>query len=201
MARLLRALDARKRRRRFNCHDQDEASWDDRADQAVGLLAAAEAASSGARLTVADLGAGNQRLRSVLERMLAAPVDYHAYDIRPQAENVRRLDVQKALPEQRFDVVFCLGLLEYLRDLDDFVCRVGKICRYAVVSYVITDPPDALDSSARRDRGWLTDLTRSGLEDLFDRHGYTRESFAFTNAGHTGVWLWSTSGDAAVPST
>jgi hypothetical protein len=151
-------------------------------------------ASGEGRLQVADLGAGNRRLRSVLERVLTVPFDYHAYDIRPQSEDVQRLDVQQALPDRRFDVVFCLGLLEYLRDPGDFAARLRPICSLAVVSYVITDAPDSLDPPRRRKRGWRTDLTRVEVELLFGECGYTREALTLVNEGHTGLWLWSTAG-------
>lgn len=199
MSRLRRALQARRRRQRFNCQDQNSPAWEDRAERAVGLLAGSAVVSCGEPLKIADLGAGNQRLRPILERTLGVPSHYRAYDLRPQAVSVERLDVERELPEEHFDVVFCLGLLEYLRDLDGFVRRLRTICRYAVVSYVITDPPDSLDSSARRDRGWRTDLNRSGLERLFGSNGYRQEAFALVTAGHIGLWLWATSEDAAVP--
>jgi hypothetical protein len=202
VSRIRRALEARNRRRRYNCQDQNAPAWEDRAEEAVGLLtAAAVAPSDGEQLKVADLGAGNQRLRSILERELDVPCDYSPYDIQPQATNVQRLDVEHALPDGPFDVVFCLGLLEYLRDLDGFVRHLRPICGYAVISYVVTDAPDSLDPPARRERGWLTDLKRSDVEGLFRRHGYTRMGFAPTNEARTGLWLWSTSGDAAVSST
>ena len=201
-ARIRLALEARSRRRRYNCQDQGAPAWEERAEQAVSLLtSSAVVPSSGGWLKIADLGAGNQRLRSILEQALDVPCDYRAYDIQPQAESVQRLDVGRALPDERFDVVFCLGLLEYLRDLDGFVRRVRTICGYAVISYVVADAPDSLDPSARRARGWLSDLTRFDIEHLFRTEGYAREAFILTNEERTGLWLWSVSGDAAVSST
>ena len=121
VSRIRRALEAHSRRRRYNC-DQAALAWEDRAEEAVGLLTpSAVAPSDGEHLKVADLGAGNQRLRSILERELDVPCDYCPYDIQPQATTVQRLDVERALPDGPFDVVFCLGLLEYLRDLEDFI--------------------------------------------------------------------------------
>jgi hypothetical protein len=148
-------------------------------------------------LQVADLGAGNKRLFGVLRRTLERPFGYHPYDLHPQSEDVRQIDVEQALPDRAFDVVFCLGLLEYLRDLDRFVSGLRAICRYTIVSYVITDPADSLEPAERRRRGWLTDLDRAGIEDLFLRHSYTRQAFALTSAGMTGLWLWETASDDA----
>jgi hypothetical protein len=165
------------------------------------LVASPNASRPGRRLQVADLGAGNQRLLHVLERKLTVPFDYHAYDLHPQSKDVRRVDVERGLPSGDFEVVFCLGLLEYLRDLDRFVSRLSTICNRAIVSYVITDPPDSLAPAERRERGWLNDLTQTGLEELFGRHMYTREACVITNAGRTGLWLWATAEDAADPRT
>jgi len=202
VSRIRGALEAHRRRRRYNIQDQGAPSWEERAEQAVCLLTASSVAPSpGERLKVADVGAGNQRLRSILKRELAVPFDYRPYDIQPQAKDVQRLDVERAVPDGHFDVVFCLGLLEYLRDLDRFVNRLRTMCRYAVISYVVTDPPDSLDPPARRERGWLTDLSRSDVEGLFRRHGYTCVAFAPTNEARTGLWLWSASEDASVSGT
>jgi hypothetical protein len=200
--RVLGAVEARRRRRSFNTQDQASRAWDDRAVAAVGLLAAAPAIIPvGERLRIADLGAGNQRLRSVLQAELGAPFEYHAYDLRPQAQDVQRIDVEKAMPELRFDVVFCLGLLEYLRDLESFARRLRTTCGHAVVSYVITDPPGSLSPDERRRRGWLTDFARADLERLFGECGHVREASTLTNAGSTALWLWSTSWNAPVSGT
>jgi hypothetical protein len=195
---LRRLLAVRDPSRRYNCQDQASPVWEARAEDAVGLLSAASLdVPAGGALKVGDLGAGNQRLLSVLQRTLEMPIDYHPYDLHPQTEDVRRMDVRRELPDQEFDVVFCLGLLEYLSDLDAFVLGLRTICRHAVVSYVITDAPDSLGSAERRRRGWLTDLDRGGIEDLFLRHSYTRQAFALTSAGMTGLWLWETAKDDA----
>jgi hypothetical protein len=199
---LRRSLKRRDPRRRYNCRDQCSPAWEERAEEAVTLLVASPIdLTARPRLQVGDLGAGNQRLLRVLERDLAVPIEYHAYDLHPQAKEVHRIDLQRELPTRVFDVVFCLGLLEYLRDLDQFVSRLRSICRCAVVSYVITDPPDSLTPAERRERSWLSDLTQMGLEELFRRHSYTRQVFALTNAGRTGLWVWSATEDAADPRT
>jgi hypothetical protein len=164
------------------------------------LVASPLGSRRGEPLRVGDLGAGNQRLLPALEGKLAS-FDYHAYDLHPQSKDVRWIDVEREMPSRDFDVVFCLGLLEYLRDLDRFVSRLHTICSHAIVSYVMSDPPDSLTPAERRERGWLNDLTQTGLEEIFGRHAYRREAFVLTNAGRTGLWLWATAEDAANPRT
>jgi hypothetical protein len=186
---LLRALDPR---RRYNCRQQDSPIWEERAEQAVALLATSPVGTaSGGRLQIGDFGAGNQRLLPILDRELDAPFDYHAYDLHPQVTEVRRIDLEREMPNRVFDAVFCLGLLEYLRDEALFVSRLRRTCRYAVVSYVLSDAPASVPPHERRKRGWLNDYTRSGLEQLFRSKGFEFGDFITIQGGTTGLWLWT----------
>ena len=134
----------------FNCAAQDSPSWDERA--AVGADLAVALPWTG-RIRVADLGAGNERLREVLTERLDVPLLYEPYDLRPQQASTRQLDVEQELPEGPFDIAFCLGLMEYLRDPHDFLHRLSTVCRYAVPSYVIADGAERLSARQRRARG------------------------------------------------
>jgi hypothetical protein len=177
-------------KRRFNCADQHDPSWQERAEVAAQLVVGSTATSATTgRLNVADLGCGNERLLPVLQGAFAQPFDYQGYDLHPQSPRVIRLDLQAGLPEQTFDVVFGLGILEYLDDVPLFVERLRAICGTAVISYVTTDLPDSLPPSERRKRSWLTDYTRRELETLFSAVGFNCDDFVWTNAGRTGVWL------------
>lgn len=186
---LLMLLDPR---RRFNCQDQAAPTWSERADEAVRLLVEAPLdAFAGAPLDIADFGAGNRRLLPVLHRELPVRFDYDAYDLHPQSPEVIRIDLSREVPPRSFDVVFCLGLLEYLSDLDRFAARLRGITTYAITSYALADPPLGLTVSERRERGWRTDLDRAGVEALFSRNGFTVESFSMVNGGRTGIWRWA----------
>lgn len=71
-------------KRRFNCADQDDPSWHERAETAVRLFSGSRNRKGRTvRLEVADLGCGNERLRSVLQQSLAQPFDYQGYDLHP----------------------------------------------------------------------------------------------------------------------
>jgi hypothetical protein len=186
---LLRALDPS---RRYNCQQQDSPIWEERAVQAVALLMTSSVGTaSGGRFQIDDFGAGNQRLLPNLNRELEAPFDYQADDLHPQVTEVLRFDLERELPNRVFDAVFCLGLLEYLRDEDRFVSRLRRTCRYAVVSYVLSDAPASLPAHERRKRGWLNDYTRSGLEQLFRSKGFEFGDFTAIQGGTTGLWLWT----------
>ena len=176
----------------FNLRDSASPRWDERAEAAAELLATNLGSISDDHdvgLRIADFGAGNQRLRRALADRLPEPHTYVAFDLHPQGEDVRRLDVVDRLPEEPFDVVFCLGLLEYVEPLEPFIARLRE--RYAahVLSYTIFDAPHPLTSSQRRERGWLTDYTRSAFERMAEGSGFRICAFRVTNQGRTAVWL------------
>jgi SAM-dependent methyltransferase len=179
-------------RHRFNCGTQDRVAWDERADAAVALLASSRPSlDTGGELRIADLGCGNQRLRRHLERRLGRSFEYAGYDLLPQSDDVRRLDVERALPDGRFDVVFCLGLLEYLRDVSSFARRLRGGCRAAVTSYVTAGTPGGLSRGQRRRHGWRSHHTESDLTGIFLSSGFERRAFTTVHDGATGIWLWS----------
>lgn len=177
------------RARRFNCHLQESPDWEERAERAVRLWRE-RGATSPRPADVADLGAGNERLRAVLERELDGAVAYHGYDLHPQQRSIHRVDLRASLPARRFDAVFCLGVIEYLEDPADFLRRVAGICDEAVTSYVVSDSPDRLSSSDRRARGWLSDHTRESFEALARDAGLQPVAFEAIDRGRTGLWLW-----------
>jgi hypothetical protein len=145
-------------RRRFNCQTQHRTTWDERAHGAVALLRCASGSQHWPDLLrIADLGCGNQRLRQCLSQGLGRPFEYVGYDLLPQSEDVVRLDVERELPSYGFDIVFCLGLLEYLRDVGSFARRLREVCRFAVTSYVVANRAGGLSRAQRRRHGWRTD--------------------------------------------
>jgi hypothetical protein len=103
-----------------------------------------------------------------------------------------RLNVERELPPHHFDVAFGLGLLEYLRDPEQFVKRLADACSTAVVSYVVSDAEIALPPDERKKRGWLTNYTKAEVEQIFEAGGFARKRVTTVGDGATGVWLWIT---------
>lgn len=67
---------------------------------------------------VCDLGAGSQKIRSLLPES----VEYIPVDCVKEHENTFVTDLNKdfTLPDRPFNVILCLGLLPYLNDLQKF---------------------------------------------------------------------------------
>jgi hypothetical protein len=202
MQRLLRSpaspfTRAGRARRRFNCAEQ--ARWDERAYDAVQLWRDTRGGwmpDGRSELLVGDLGAGSERLRQPLADTMPQPHRYLAYDLHPQLPTTERLDVRSKMPERSLDVVFCLGLLEYVPPGSDFPARLASTCGLAVVSYVAVDLAEPLSVPEREQRGWVSHHSRAELEALFEAAGFVREAFTTTERGRTGLWIWSRAGEA-----
>jgi SAM-dependent methyltransferase len=176
----------------FNLDLSDSPSWDERAEAAATLLTAAARppfTGGSSTLRIADFGCGDERLKRVLADRLSQPHRYRGYDLLPQRETVVEIDLTRSLPDEEFDVVFCLGLLEYIDPLVPFLARLHGRYPAAIVSYAVADPPKPLRKRERRSRGWRNHYTVAALEREFDRVGFIRSNFCLTNQGRTGLWL------------
>lgn len=179
-------------RRRYNCGKQGE--WDERAETAVGLLTEHSdlwKTTPSGRLTVADFGAGNERLRGLIENRLDCDIDYRPYDLHPQLPTTKHLDVGVEIPDTDFDVVFCLGLLEYLGSVEDLARRLHGVCRHAIVTYVTSDSPVAISYEDRVRHGWTTHLQAREVEAAFGRGGFRLIGTGTSDGEATRHWLWA----------
>lgn len=181
-------------RRRFNCGKQAE--WDERASTAIALLAATREVwegRTGAPISAADFGAGNERLRPLLQGVLGEDLDYHPYDLHPQRSTTARLDVSQGLPERGFDLAVCLGLLEYLPSVTALAQELARGCRFALVSYVTADSPVAISRDDRLQHGWTTHLRGEEIEDAFAAAGFRSAGTRRSDGEATTIWLWAAS--------
>lgn len=179
-------------RRRYNCEKQSE--WDDRAEKAVALLADhldAWEPAAGEPAAIADFGAGNERLRTLLASQLSDGFEYHPYDLHPQLPTTQKLDVSRGLPDRTFDVGICLGLLEYLPSIPDLANRLRTTCRFVLNSYVTSDSPVAIPYEDRQRQGWTTHLTAGEIEESFAEAGFRLVGRGTAEGVNTTLWLWA----------
>jgi Methyltransferase domain len=174
-------------RRRFNCEKQSE--WDDRAETALALLVdhRDELPESP---EIADFGAGNERLRTLLDSRLTGELNYHPYDLHPQLPTTRSLNVSQGLPDRKFDLAICLGLLEYLPSIPDLARDLRAHCHFALVSYVTSDSPVAIPYDNRLQHGWTTHLKGEEIEESFREAGFQLLGSGNSDGGATTLWLW-----------
>ncbi len=194
----------RRRRLPFNLEDAGSHRWEERAEAAVELLVGnveAICSDPAAGLRIADFGAGDQRLKRVLADKTDLQVSYAAFDIRPQADSVVEIDLSRELPAGDFDLVACLGLLEYLRDVPTFLGRLAARYPAALLSYSVSDHSEPLTKRQRESRGWLTHYTTAQLEHELEAAGFARVAFRLVSQGRTGIWLVASHSSMAASSS
>jgi hypothetical protein len=186
-------LTESRRRQRYNCHQQDDESWAQRAHSAVRMWNQ-HGDTLLSPLRIADLGAGSERLRAVLEQDLKQAWEYFPFDLHPQKPTTRRLDIARELPPERYDVTVMLGVLEYLSDVQAVPPRLRGCSRFAVVSYVPTDWHTTITKEARDSIGWRSHLTRRDLEHAFADGGFRQVAATETEFDQVPLWLWELDG-------
>lgn len=170
----------------FNCCDQIQASWLDRARK-CGDLIAHVARQLSSRVKVADLGCGDMKLRSVLLEQ-GTPFDYCAFDLLPQSPDVKQLDLEHDDIPSQYDVVVLLGVIEYLRRPEHVLGRLTRCTPWLVVSHVVRDAHEYSASEVLA-RGWMNHLTTSEFDALLKNAGWEPRDIVTTDDGRTRLWL------------
>jgi hypothetical protein len=181
---------------RFSLRDQDSPDWQARADHAVRLWIehVAEAGELDDRVyKIADFGCGDEKLKTVIGNVFPGKYQYWGYDLSPQTDAGLQINLESEMPGIPFDAVFCLGLLEYISDLDRFLVRLRGNSRRVIASYVNLDS-GAYTRREIRKRGWVSRYSRRDLERKFAESGLAARKFRLTNENRTGLWLLETSG-------
>ncbi len=137
-----------------------ESFWNDRARVAAGLL--------GSATWLCDLGCGQQALRHFLPANVRyLPADLVAWN--PEVA-VCELNANKwhSLYLHCCDIVYVLGVLEYLNKPNEVLGRLARTCSEQVISY---NPSDLSDFD-REGFGWMNSYTRPDLHQLLQDRGY-----------------------------
>ena len=179
----------------FHLDEQDSAIWQSRAQDAVALWRRHRGRwvpERGSELIIADFGSGNERLRGILTAKLTQAFRYVPFDLHPQRGTTVRLDLAKEVPGT-FDLVFCLGLLEYMDPDGSFVDRLQRITTFAIVSYVTAPSNAPSEIKNREEWGWRSHYTSEQLATRFSAAGFSCEGSCETAGAGQRVWLWRTS--------
>jgi len=141
------------------------------------------------RVRLADLGCGNQRLRSSLQSEFGSTrIVYRGFDIHPQADDVAFFDVRQAAPPGEWDVVAMLGVLEYVEDLPAALRRLAGAAPWYLVSHVVSDGRPAAESERRR-YGWTRLPSAAELSQELAQAGFTVAGHRLLDEGRTGLWV------------
>lgn len=174
----------------FDCQNQDSEWWHERARQAVNLWreALSKDAVTKQKLRIADFGCGDQKLKLVLTNALGTACEYFGYDLNPQSAEIESCDLEESPPTGPFDVIFCLGLFEYIRNLDLLLSRMHHACSYAVISFVTMKGGECSPEEMRK-RGWVSQCSSGDLSEKLKAAGFTIRKQILINDDTTALWL------------
>jgi len=116
--------------------------------------------------SVLDLGCGPMWLKDIRPDLQYAGVDYCR-----RSDDSLIADFNRGeFPQTKSSYAFLSGILEYVQDVPWFIERVCTTSEVCILSYCLrgTHP----DISARRQLGWVNDLTLNEIENLFAAHSF-----------------------------
>jgi ubiquinone/menaquinone biosynthesis C-methylase UbiE len=111
--------------------------------------------------TVMDLGCGPMWLKETRPDLVYTGVDYKFRGVGCVVADFNK----REFPTTSSDVIFISGCLEYIEDPEWFIAQATRMSKRCVVSYCALDlNPDLV---ARRRMGWVNDLSKAQIEQLF----------------------------------
>lgn len=169
----------------FNLSDQTNPTWQQRADLCAAMIS--RVSEPGERISVADVGCGDMKLRNALEGA-GLQVDYYGFDLRPQAVEITPFDLNRDKLPRKFDVVTVLGVIEYLDDVSFALRMASRASRYFVLSYVPCDLSGLTMSDASR-LGWSNCMSRMQMEAILQDLHVSAVAKEVTPDKRTMLWL------------
>lgn len=115
---------------------------------------------------IIEFGAGNMFLKTFLSNYKS----YTPSDIIKRSDEtiVCDLNTEINIDFSKYQVAVFSGVLEYVYDINRVFEIISKDINQVVISYCCTD----LVQLSREKNGWLSDYTKSDLEEIFTRHGF-----------------------------
>lgn len=175
---------------KFNCDQQNRRSWQVRSNSAIDLLSDYLGADLGIRkaISIADFGCGNEHLNALLQDKLKINFTYKGYDLYPQQDSTEKIDLSSEMPTSLFDLVFCLGLLEYIEDLENILFKISKITKFLIMSYTVKDS-EVYSQAEVAKNGWLHHYSVLDVDKKLSKSGFMKKGFILTDGARIGIWL------------
>jgi hypothetical protein len=171
----------------FNLKDQKGKGWEERADAAAGYLSELNINTS-APIRIGDFGCGNKKLLKYIDKKII--FEYKGFDLLPQSSDVQKCDFKTEVPNENFDVVFCLGMLEYLDDIPGFLNKVSQKTNNLILSYIhyeqIISEKDY--EQTIKEKGWKYLSPSTEMEDNFTKLGFQVKNKKLINNNKTVLW-------------
>ncbi|KKQ27899.1 MAG: Glycosyl transferase group 1 [Candidatus Magasanikbacteria bacterium GW2011_GWC2_37_14] len=171
---IIKAVESLKKRKhyffnKYNLNHQKSLKWTERSKEALELFKNINFTNK--IIKIADLGCGDKKLFELINKLKNLEFTYKGFDIMPQADDVEKINLSENVINEEFDVVFCLGLIEYLKNIDFFFANLVKISNYVILSCVVSDYADYNEKVIRR-KGWENYLSVKQLEMLIKKYGF-----------------------------
>ncbi len=119
--------------------------------------------------SILDVGAGNMNLKN----MLPTTCSYQPMDCVKGDESTILVDFNNnIIPNliEKYDVVICSGIMEYLKTPEIFLSIVKQWGTKIILTYVVSESRNY--SSKDYDKnGWVSDLSIEQLNNIFDKLG------------------------------
>ena len=171
----------------FNLQGQNSEQWLNRAEIAVSFLRSIKFPTGNKILKIADLGCGDRKIEYYLQKA-NFNFEYTGYDIMPQRDDIRAINLNEELPNQSFDVIFCLGVLEYINNIDIFLGGVREIAEYLVLSYTVADSGRYKKEELQK-YGWQHHYRINEIDHICEKNGFTKKKFMLIDHNRIALWL------------
>jgi SAM-dependent methyltransferase len=158
-----------KERDTFNLVGQKSDKWTKRTEAAVALLSYLP--RSGKPLVIGDFGCGDGKVLRTLNEKAGVSFDYFGYDLIPQQDKVTKMDFSKDFPDKTFDLVFSLGLVEYLEKINFYFSNLSKHCGHVILSCIISDTGHYTKQQATNN-GWVNYLSSTDLVKIITENNF-----------------------------
>ncbi len=164
-------------------------NWDERARMAAAWV--------DRPVRALDIGCGP---RMALKGLLPAGSDYRGADLRAWSDQVERIDLNaNEFPEGKWDVVFLLGVAEYLDRPGIVFNRIRRAAGRLILSYC--HPKRGFNREERRRQGWINAINEARLAEILGAAGWSvHETKVFgDSADHVQIVYDARPADRAAP--